>query len=93
MRKHNEELFGVDLPVNLVLFSYQASADHCYQSNPAGGRIPVDCVHPERDPLQAPGPVRSELPGVNEAEIEMINELMDQQEKAIEAPVRQAPQR
>lgn len=74
----------------LLGLSQTALADHCTKSNPAGGSIPVDCVHPERGKIDAPGPIESKLPGVNQTEIDSILELMEKSEKQQIKPVHPA---
>lgn len=75
----------------LLVGSNAALADHCKKSNPAGGEIPVDCVHPEREKIEAPGPVESTLPGVNQQEVDAILKHIEEREQQIEAPVPVAP--
>ncbi len=78
------------LGITLAITSQVAWADHCYRTNPAGGRIPVDCVHPERDKLVAPGLGKSNLPGINQGEIDMINKLLDGAGKSAVKPAKPA---
>jgi hypothetical protein len=54
-----------------------ALAATCYRENPAGGKIPYECVRGEELNVDAPGPVQSNLPTMNEGELDVLKQLME----------------
>ncbi len=65
-----------------------ALAATCYRENPAGGSIPYECVRGEELKVDAPSLGQSNLPTMNEGELDAIKKLMD---GAQAAPAQAAP--
>ncbi len=74
----------------LAALAVPAGAATCYRPNPAGGSIPYECVRGEELKADAPGLGESNLPTMNQGEIDAIKKLMDGATEAVE-PVQAAP--
>jgi len=72
----------------LVASAGPALAATCYRENPAGGSIPYECVRGEELKTEAPSLGQSNLPTMNEGELDAIKKLMD---GAKAAPVQAVP--
>jgi hypothetical protein len=64
----------------------------CYQQNPAGGAIPYECPRGEELKVDAPSLGQSNLPTIDERELDAIRKLMEGA-KAVEQPVQAVPGR
>lgn len=69
--------------VMLVALAGPALSATCYSPNPAGGSIPYECVRGEELPVDAPSLGESNLPTIDQRELDAIKKQMDGATEAV----------
>jgi hypothetical protein len=69
--------------LSVLLGAGPALSATCYRSNPAGGSIPYECVRGEELKVDAPGLGKSNLPTIDQRELDAIKKQMEGETEAV----------